>query len=396
MKCKSNLIFSSRPSKNHKKIICTAFFIFLGFLCSVVFYLNFNYNHLFSSFKNDFNSNKFSSANNLLLTEQNFNPFKQIFLTQDLSDYFSDKLVDISYKLDTNEISKTDALNILFEIRRYNFTSIDTSEILKKIDYDDAYNYGISLYDSGRYIESYNVFSTISYSSSLYDSSLDYIERCKANIKADTLSKVEDFFKNNYYTKALDEIDSVKNIIGDDIDIKETISKLEAERTNFLAMKQGSSDDSLPASASVIKSVTPNNINSLSLSSGSNYLIHVDLTTQKTYVYTGSTNNWKLSKTFICSTGIAGEDTPEGSFSIQEKGIWFFSEQYKQGGKYWVQFSNNYLFHSLPFDETQKNIIDYTLGKPSSHGCIRLSESDSKWLYDNIPSGSKVIINKQS
>ena len=43
-------------------------------------------------------------------------------------------------------------------------------------------------------------------------------------------------------------------------------------------------------------------------------------------------------------------------------------------------------------DETETNIVDYTLGKPASHGCIRLRESDSKWIYDNVPKDSKVII----
>ena len=79
-------------------------------------------------------------------------------------------------------------------------------------------------------------------------------------------------------------------------------------------------------------------------------------------------------------------------FSIKEKGEWFFSKKYNQGGKYWVQFLGNYLFHSTPFDKDKKTIVDYTLGTPASHGCIRLSVDDSKWLYDNIPKNTKVII----
>ena len=52
----------------------------------------------------------------------------------------------------------------------------------------------------------------------------------------------------------------------------------------------------------------------------------------------------------------------------------------------------NYLFHSIPFDSDKTTISDPTLGVPASHGCIRLSVEDSKWLYDNVKNGSKIII----
>ena len=42
--------------------------------------------------------------------------------------------------------------------------------------------------------------------------------------------------------------------------------------------------------------------------------------------------------------------------------------------------------------DQEKNIVDYTLGIPASHGCVRLKVEEAKWLYDNIPSGTKLII----
>ena len=71
----------------------------------------------------------------------------------------------------------------------------------------------------------------------------------------------------------------------------------------------------------------------------------------------------------------------------------FFSDKYNQGGKYWVQFYGDYLFHSVPYNKDQSEVVDYTLGVPASHGCIRLKTEDAKWIYDNIESGTKVIIN---
>ena len=99
-----------------------------------------------------------------------------------------------------------------------------------------------------------------------------------------------------------------------------------------------------------------------------------------------------MVKTCPCSTGISGEETPTGSFTTKEKGDWFFSNKYNQGGKCWTQIGGDILGHSVPFDRDKTTVLDYTLNKPASHGCIRLSISDSKWIYNNIPKGSKVII----
>ena len=32
------------------------------------------------------------------------------------------------------------------------------------------------------------------------------------------------------------------------------------------------------------------------------------------------------------------------------------------------------------------------LGRRASHGCIRLTVEDAKWIYDNCPAGTTVII----
>ena len=93
-----------------------------------------------------------------------------------------------------------------------------------------------------------------------------------------------------------------------------------------------------------------------------------------------------------CSTGIENKETPSGVYTVQNRDEWFFSEKYNQGGKYWVQFDGDYLFHSLPYARDQQTVLDETLGTPASHGCVRLSLEDSKWLYDNITKGTKVII----
>lgn len=122
------------------------------------------------------------------------------------------------------------------------------------------------------------------------------------------------------------------------------------------------------------------------------YGIMVALNQQKVYIY----ENDALIKTFLCSSGLDENNcfTPNGLYRIGERGQSFFSPKYGQGAYHWVRFNNNYLFHSVPFDEKQ-NIIEEEaakLGQKASHGCIRLSMDDALWLYKNIPQGTPVII----
>ena len=122
------------------------------------------------------------------------------------------------------------------------------------------------------------------------------------------------------------------------------------------------------------------------------YGIVVALSQQKVYIYEDNA----LIKTFLCSSGLDDNNyfTPKGLYRIGERGESFFSPKYGQGAYYWVRFNNNYLFHSVPFDEN-RNIIEEEaakLGQKASHGCIRLAIEDALWLYNNIPQGTPVII----
>lgn len=128
-----------------------------------------------------------------------------------------------------------------------------------------------------------------------------------------------------------------------------------------------------------------------SVKSSTSYLITVNLNEQLTKIFKGSEENWELVKSINSSTGIPGDETPKGTFKVNSRGSWFFSQKYKEGAKYWTSFYGNYLFHSFPMD-MNRNILDYTLGKPASHGCVRMTVEDAKWIYDNIPNGTKVIV----
>jgi lipoprotein-anchoring transpeptidase ErfK/SrfK len=103
----------------------------------------------------------------------------------------------------------------------------------------------------------------------------------------------------------------------------------------------------------------------------------------------------KIVESFICSTGKDGEDTPVGTFTVNDKGKSFFNKTYQMGAYYWTQFDGDFLFHSVPFDKNKTiNVAEAAkLGNKASHGCVRLSVDDAKWIYDNVPKGTKVVIN---
>ena len=132
-----------------------------------------------------------------------------------------------------------------------------------------------------------------------------------------------------------------------------------------------------------------------SYSSNSSYLILVNLTEQKTYVFSGSKGAWSPTKEFTCSTGTSDHPTPVGEYKTTMRTTYFNSFGYRC---WWATgfIGGEYLFHSSPYTmtDTPQICADYTMGRPSSHGCIRMRLDDAKWIYDNIPIGTKVVIYK--
>lgn len=373
--------------------IITSIITSLLIICCGLLYEAYRYNCLINNFKTNFNDYKFSEANNLLLTNQEFNIFKIFMLNHDLSKYFDDKISTLSAELKSGHISDYYALAELREIYRYNISSDHINSIINSIDSikdsSNSYNIGVSHFNNGDYYDAISALKSVSMLDLNYTNSLKYLDKSKNKIKENLISHCDDLIKNDYYTQALSEIDNNNTLFQNDDDINKKIIEIKILQKEYLDKNSAIAEAS---SNALITSISPNNINTLNVESTTTYLINVNLSNQKTYVYKGKSNNWSLVKTFPCSTGIYGEETPSGSFIIGEKGEWFFSEKYDQGGKYWTQITGNILFHSLPFSKDKNTIVDYTINKPSSHGCIRLSVDDAKWIYDYIPKDSKVII----
>ena len=127
-----------------------------------------------------------------------------------------------------------------------------------------------------------------------------------------------------------------------------------------------------------------------SYSSSTKWLVLVDTKSNHVGIYSGKKNNWDEKKYWSCTSGAKATPTPKGSYTVKAKGKSFGSGYTCW---YYTQFYGNYLFHSVLYQPgSMSRIKDGRLGINASHGCVRLALSNAKWIYDNIPRGTKVVI----
>jgi len=140
-----------------------------------------------------------------------------------------------------------------------------------------------------------------------------------------------------------------------------------------------------------IKTSIESFLNTRGYSSNTQFFLWIDLKNQRVHVFSGYSGNWLLIKSMVCATGKASTPTVKGLFSTKDKG-----DMFRAGSnticKYWTRFYNGYLFHTILLDN-DGNIKDPTLGQPASHGCIRLSIEDAKFIYYNLPYDTAVWSN---
>ncbi len=116
-------------------------------------------------------------------------------------------------------------------------------------------------------------------------------------------------------------------------------------------------------------------------------LIKINLKEQKLTYFLGGVRRGE----FIISSGV-NNTTPKGVFKIDRKikkawsnfGLWM---------PYWMSFyKGKYGIHELPIWPNGRREGVNHLGKPASHGCVRLGTEDAKTLYNWTEIGTIVII----
>lgn len=394
-----------KPKKCVFKILTIIFAVFLiGFAAN--YYINYKYSLITNEFVAKFNTNDFDSAKEIIASNDFYLKLKKKTLNKDLNEYFSSRVKGLCDSSLNTEENKSKSLVILNEIKSYNILDSSLNKLIISLDknyvpesdsdYKAILDLGLDNCNNGDFITSINLLKKIPDSSKYYNEANKYIEKCKNDYKENLFKQADELVKDDYYTKAINLLSSADTSIisKSDAEITSKINTITEAKENYLAsIDSNDNQNSTLTSSQLLQSITTNNINTLNIESLTPYLVYVNLSEQMTYVYKGSMNKWDNIKSFTCSTGVDDEKTPPGIFDVRERGEWFFSDKYEQGGKYWVQFYGDYLFHSVPFNKDQSEVVDNTLGTPASHGCIRLKTEDAKWIYDNIEFGTKVIIN---
>lgn len=396
--------------KNKNKDVFKIFSISCSVLLLVVilnFYVDYKYLSIVNNFYSKFNSCDFTEAKKIINNDSIYLKLKKKKLNNDLNAYFSEVVNNICQSLLESNEEKEKALIVFNEIKSYNILNSSINKLIISLDknyvvqtesdYKAILLLGVDSYNNGNLKEGIDYLKKIPSTSKYANKANKYIKQYVNEYKEGLFNQADELVKEDYYTKAINLLKDADTSIIDvnDTDIEAKINSISEARENYLTSISSNENkqETISASSKLLQSLTSNNINTLNIESLTSNLIYVNLKDQITYIYKGSINNWDKIKSFKCSTGIESEKTPTGIFDVRERGAWFFSDKYNQGGKYWVQFYGDYLFHSVPYNKDQSEVVDYTLGVPASHGCIRLKTEDAKWIYDNIESGTKVIIN---
>lgn len=130
------------------------------------------------------------------------------------------------------------------------------------------------------------------------------------------------------------------------------------------------------------------------------YWIGVDITNQITTVYRSSDDS--VVRHMLCSTGLDATPTPTGTFYMPKKAYaaerteWYYFKEFDCYAKYATRIKGGILFHSVIYgsksDSSLRTSSVRNLGSKASHGCIRLTVDNAKWIAKNCPSGTKVKI----
>lgn len=126
-----------------------------------------------------------------------------------------------------------------------------------------------------------------------------------------------------------------------------------------------------------------------------NYWLKVNEQQNVVTAYKKVNGSWKPIRAMLCSTGLNGT-TPRGTFYTKGKWNWgeLMNDVY---GQYCTHITGDILFHSVYYTERYDKASQVTgqfnlLGQRASHGCVRLSVVDAKWIYNTCKTGTKVTI----
>ena len=127
--------------------------------------------------------------------------------------------------------------------------------------------------------------------------------------------------------------------------------------------------------------------------------ITVDVRNQVTTVYGLDENGEykKIVRQMLCSTGTKYFPSDIGQFTLSGRTArWCYFPEWGSHAQYWTKINSSIAFHSVIYntvDTMDLAVSSYkNLGSRASHGCIRLTVNDAKWIYKNCGQGVVVTI----
>ena len=128
------------------------------------------------------------------------------------------------------------------------------------------------------------------------------------------------------------------------------------------------------------------------------YVLKVSVDDQRVYAYAPDRNGeyTELVRTMKCSTGRKGSPTPTGTFTDTAPGArWHYFKKFNCWAQYAYYIQGDIMFHSVLYNQKGGKVTRSSvnnLGSRASHGCVRLSVEDAKWIWNNCPANTKVIV----
>jgi lipoprotein-anchoring transpeptidase ErfK/SrfK len=136
-------------------------------------------------------------------------------------------------------------------------------------------------------------------------------------------------------------------------------------------------------------------VNHAHCTSKTKYLIWVNLYSQRVYIFKGKKHNWKLINKgddgtvgkdglegYLCGSGKAKFPTPTGT----TKKLHTKKKSYSKH-KWWNMFSGTNAIHGSNGKSEEDK-----LGALISNGCVRVTNDQAKWIFNNVPLKTTVAV----
>ena len=129
------------------------------------------------------------------------------------------------------------------------------------------------------------------------------------------------------------------------------------------------------------------------------YMLKVSIAKQRVYAYAPDENEEYtiLVRTMKASTGLNSTPTPKGTFqaSTGPGARWHYFKKFFVWAQYAYYIQGDIMFHSVLYNSKDASPTSGSvrnLGRKASHGCVRLSVENAKWIYQNCPAKTKIVV----